>query len=166
MAINLNELEASGKRWEPPSEDFPMGKFIDGSAAGKRDGSYCKAAWANNIFGFFGALLHNAEMTPDGQVDTARKSQLFDAMKKIFEGLISKIGIRYDQSQELSEGEKTVARENIGAADSGSVTTLGSSVTNLQGSITTLESSKQNKEELETALKELIVEYGGTVPEN
>ena len=29
MAINLNELEASGKRWEPPSEDFPMGKFID-----------------------------------------------------------------------------------------------------------------------------------------
>ena len=149
MAINLNELEASGKRWEPPSEDFPMGKFIDGSA-GKRDGSYCKAAWANNIFGFFGALLHNAEMTPDGQVDTARKSQLFDAMKKIFEGLISKIGIRYDQSQGLSEGEKSVARENINAADA---TTTATEL-----------DKKLNSSEFTTACKNLIVKWGGTVP--
>ena len=52
MAINLNELEASGKRWEPPSVDYPQGKFINGTGEGKRNGSYCKAEWANDIFGF------------------------------------------------------------------------------------------------------------------
>lgn len=164
MAINLNELEASGKRWEPPSADYPQGKFIDGSGQGKRDGSYCSAKWANDIFGFFGALLHNAGISPNGIVETARNSQFYTALTKIFENMVTKIGVRYDVNQSLSEGEKTVARENIGAADGGSVTTLKSSVTDLQGSVTTLKSSKQNKEELETALKELIVEYGGTVP--
>lgn len=190
MAINLNELEASGKRWEPPSEDFPMGKFIDGSAAGKRDGSYCKAAWANNIFGFFGALLRNAEMTPDGQVDTAQKSQLFDAMKKIFEGLISKIGIRYDQSQGLSEGEKTVARENIDAVsaatenettegietkkavtpaslkkmlDSTLVRTTAQTLTSMEMAQVRSNIDAVSDSALSAALKELIKENGGDI---
>ena len=85
-------------------------------------------------------------------------------MKKIFEGLISKIGIRYDQSQGLSEGEKTIARENIGAAGSGTVTSLGTAVENLSGTVTSLDGAKLNSVELENALKELIQEYGGTVP--
>ena len=150
MAINLNELEASGKRWEPPSADYPQGKFIDGSGQGKRDGSYCSAKWANDIFGFFGALLHNAGISPNGIVETARNSQFYTALTKIFENMVTKIGVRYDVNQSLSEGEKTIARENIGAAESGTVTSL--------------DGAKLNSVELENALKELIQEYGGTVP--
>lgn len=164
MAINLNELEASGKRWEPPSADYPQGKFIDGSGQGKRDGSYCSAKWANDIFGFFGALLHNAGISPNGIVETARNSQFYTALTKIFENMVTKIGVRYDVNQSLSEGEKTIARENIGAAESGTVTSLGTAVENLSGTVTSLDGAKLNSVELENALKELIQEYGGTGP--
>lgn len=160
MAINLNELEASGKRWEPPSEDFPMGKFIDGTAEGKRNGSYCKAAWANNIFGFFGALLHNAGMTPDGQVDTARKSQLYSAVVKIIDTLVSKSGIRYDKAQDLNDGEKLVGRENIGAA----AKTVETDVDDLKKRVQTIENVLQDKNEFETALKEFTETNGASFP--
>ena len=85
MAINLNELEASGKRWEPPSADYSQGKFINGSGQGKRDGSYCSAKWANDIFGFFGALFRNTGLKPNGIVETARNSQLFTALIMVIE---------------------------------------------------------------------------------
>lgn len=191
MAINLNELEASGKRWEPPSEDFPMGKFIDGTAEGKRNGSYCKAAWANNIFGFFGALLHNAGMTPDGQVDTARNSQLYNAVVKIIDTLVSKAGVRYDKAQGLKDGEKSVARDNIDAVSAATdeETTAGSETkkavtpaslkkmldsTLVRTTAQTLTSTEMaqvrtnidavSDSALVTALEELIKENGGTVP--
>ena len=90
MAINLNELEASGKRWEPPSADYPQGKFINGTGEGKRNGSYCKAEWANDIFGFLGALLYNAGMPINGQVETARNSQFYNALAKIIDASVSK----------------------------------------------------------------------------
>ena len=115
MAINLNKLEGSGKRWNPPSEDYPQGKFINGTGEGKRNGSYCKAEWANDIFGFLGALLHNAGLAINGQVETARNSQFYNALVKIIDTLVSKAGVRYDKAQDLKAGEKLVARENIGA---------------------------------------------------
>nr|DAK03915.1 MAG TPA: hypothetical protein [Caudoviricetes sp.] len=85
MAHNLNNLEPSRTRWNPPSEDYPLGSFIDGSAQGKRNGSFCKAAWANDIFGFFGALFRNAGLKPNGIVETARNSQLFTALIMVIE---------------------------------------------------------------------------------
>lgn len=192
MAINLNELEASGKRWEPPSADYPQGKFINGTGEGKRNGSYCKAEWANDIFGFFGALLSHAGIKPNGQGETAGKSQLYDAVVKIVDTFVSKAGIRYDKVQGLNEGEKSVARENIDAVsaatenettegtetkkavtpaslkkllDSTLVRTTAQSLTTTEMAQVRSNIDAVSDSALITALEELIVENGGTVPE-
>ena len=191
MAINLNELEASGKRWEPPSADYPQGKFINGTGEGKRNGSYCKAEWANDIFGFFGALLHNAGLSINGQVETARNSQLYTALVKIIDTLVSKTGVRYDKAQGLKYGEKSVARDNIDAVSAATdeETTAGSETkkavtpaslkkmldsTLVRTTAQTLTSTEMaqvrtnidavSDSALVTALEELIKENGGTVP--
>lgn len=92
MAVKLNELEATGTRWKAPSEDYPQGSFINGSGQGKRDGSYAKAEWANDVFGAFGAILKNGGQTPNGQVETARNSQVYSALKKIIKNDIDTLG--------------------------------------------------------------------------
>lgn len=160
MAINLQDIEASKTRWEAASADYPQGKFINGSGSGKRDGSYCHASWANDIFGFLGAILHNANVTPNGIVETARNSQIYTALISIVDSMISKIGVRYDKAQGLSEGEQTVARENIGAANTDEVSTLSKSVSTLSGSLGT----KISGEDYENLLRKTIKENGGTVP--
>ena len=85
MARLLNELEPSGTRWNAPSEDYPQGSFKNGTGAGNRDGSYCKAEWVNDIYGFLGALLKNGGVTPNGETDTARNSQMYTALLKVVE---------------------------------------------------------------------------------
>lgn len=92
MAIKLQELESTGTRWGAPTEDYPQGTFINGTGQGKRDGSYAKAEWANEIFGFHGAILKNGGETPNGQVDTARNSQVYNALKKIIKNDIDNLG--------------------------------------------------------------------------
>lgn len=92
MAIKFQELEATGTRWGAPTEDYPQGTFINGTGQGKRDGSYAKAEWANEIFGFHGAILKNGGETPNGQVDTARNSQVYNALKKIIKNDIDTLG--------------------------------------------------------------------------
>lgn len=92
MAVKLNKLEATGTRWKAPSEDYPQGSFINGSGQGKRDGSYAKAEWANDVFGAFGAILKNGGQTPNGQVETARNSQVYNALKKIIKNDIDTLG--------------------------------------------------------------------------
>ena len=92
MAINLNNLEPTKQRWNAPTIDYPQGSFKNGTGQGKRDGSYAKAEWANDIFGFFGALLKNGDQKPNGQVETARNSQIYDAMKAIIKKDISVLG--------------------------------------------------------------------------
>lgn len=92
MAIKLNELEATGTRWNAASTDYPQGSFINGTGKGKRDGSYAKAEWANDIFGFHGAILKNGGQTPNGQVETANNSQVYNALKKIIKNDIDTLG--------------------------------------------------------------------------
>lgn len=92
MAIKLNELEPTKKRWGAPTADYPQGKFINGSGKGARDGSYAHANWANDLFGFIGAILSKAGVTPNGQVETARSSQVFDALKQIIKSDIDTLG--------------------------------------------------------------------------
>lgn len=158
MAINLQDIEASKTRWEGASSDYPQGKFINGSGSGKRDGSYCHASWANDIFGFLGAILHNANVTPNGIVETARNSQIYTALISIFDSMVSKIGVRYDKAQGLADGEKTVARENIGAAsDAATSASLAA--------ITSSVNTKLTTDDLNTILTDLVTKYGGTVPD-
>lgn len=92
MAIKLNELESTGKRWKAASEDYPQGEFINGTGQGKRDGSYAKAEWANDLFGFHGAILKNGGETPNGQVETANNSQVYNALKTIIKNDIDTLG--------------------------------------------------------------------------
>lgn len=92
MAVKLNELEATGTRWKAPSEDYPQGSFINGTGKGKRDGSYAKAEWANDLFGAHAAILKNGGETPNGQVETANNSQVYNALKKIIKNDIDTLG--------------------------------------------------------------------------
>lgn len=92
MAVKLNELEATGTRWKAPSGDYPQGSFINGTGQGKRNGSYAKAEWANDLFGAHAAILKNGGETPNGQVETANNSQVYNALKKIIKNDINTLG--------------------------------------------------------------------------
>lgn len=113
MAHNLNDLEPTKTRFGAPSQDYPLGSFINGTAEGKRNGSYAKAEWANDIWGFFGALFRNAGITPNGKTETARDSQLFTALINVFDKIKAKGVVHYDINQELTDEEKSIARKNI-----------------------------------------------------
>ena len=92
MAIKLNTLEATGKRWLGPTDEYPVGSFINGTGQGARNGSYAKAEWANEIFGFFGAILAAAELTPNNQPEKANNSQYLTGIKNIIQSMIETLG--------------------------------------------------------------------------
>lgn len=81
MALKRNETYPG--RFSNPTDDHPQGAFKNRSAPGAQDGSYLEQNWANDWDGFFGRLLTLAEMTPNGNVDTALSSQYFDALRKL-----------------------------------------------------------------------------------
>lgn len=136
MAVKLNELEETGTRWKAPSEDYPQGSFINGTGKGKRDGSYAKAEWANDLFGAHAAILKNGGETPNGQVETANNSQVYNALKKIIKtdidtlagdpsavasGTVNAITATFTKPVSL-EGGKLVKVRAIGANTSPTVT--------------------------------------------
>ena len=136
MARLLNELEPSGTRWNAPSEDYPQGSFKNGSGTGNRDGSYCKAEWINDIYGFLGALLKNGGVTPNGETDTARNSQIYSALLKVVDDKTATIGgdavaqasgsanaitATFDKPISLTNGKRVLIRATL-ANTSSSVT--------------------------------------------
>ena len=72
-------------RSNPPSIDYPLGSIKDQSAPGAKDGTPLKADWANDHEGFFQGLLKAANITANGNVDTAESSQYLDALKQVIE---------------------------------------------------------------------------------
>lgn len=82
MALKRNETYPG--RFSNPTDDHPQGAFKNRSAPGAQDGSYLEQQWANDWDGFFGRLLTLAEVTPNGNVDTASSSQYYDALKALF----------------------------------------------------------------------------------
>jgi hypothetical protein len=79
MALKRNETYPG--RFSNPTDDHPQGAFKNRSAPGAQDGSYLEQQWANDWDGFFGRLLTLAEISPNGNVDTASSSQYYDALK-------------------------------------------------------------------------------------
>ncbi|MGL5727002.1 MAG: gp53-like domain-containing protein [Plesiomonas sp.] len=77
-------------RFDPVSALYPQGKFKNRSAPNTEDGSYMERDWLNDWNGFFGALLKNAGVTPNGTVDTAAASQLYDALRFLMLGILPK----------------------------------------------------------------------------
>ena len=70
-------------RWDPTSAAYPQGKFRNRSSPTAKDGSFCEMDWANDWAGFFGAILNNAGVVPNGSIDTAQSSQLFTALQTV-----------------------------------------------------------------------------------
>lgn len=81
MALNLQNQYPG--RFDPVSADYPQGKFKNRSSPTAQDGSYMERDWLNDWNGFFGAVLNNAGVTPNGNVDTAQSSQLFAALQAV-----------------------------------------------------------------------------------
>lgn len=78
MALKLHTTYPG--RFDSPSENYPQGKWRNRSNSTAHDGGYLEEKHMNDIYGFFGALLRNAEMSPNGEVDTAKKSQFYNAL--------------------------------------------------------------------------------------
>lgn len=81
MALNLPNKYPG--RFDATSTDYPQGKFKNRTSPTAQDGSYLERDWLNDWGGFFGALLSNAGVTPNGNVDTAQSSQFYDAMMAV-----------------------------------------------------------------------------------
>lgn len=118
MSILLQNLEPTRERWGAATDEYPQGTFKNGSGSGQRDGSYCKAEWANDIFGFFGAILHAAGIKPNGKVETALNSQVFTALTQIITKNIQDEAVLVNVDQKLTEPQKEKVRETIGAGTS------------------------------------------------
>lgn len=100
MALNL-QTKYPG-RFDPVSADYPQGKFKNRSSPTAQDGSYMERDWLNDWNAFFGALLANAGVSPNGNVDTAQSSQMYDALLGVI-----------DRSKYFKTGE-ALPTKNIG----------------------------------------------------
>lgn len=82
MALKRNERYPG--RFGNPTTQHPQGAFKNRTAPSAQDGSYLEQDWTNDWDGFFGRLLTLAEISPNGNVDTASSSQYYDALKSLF----------------------------------------------------------------------------------
>ncbi|AUR94921.1 hypothetical protein NVP1199A_55 [Vibrio phage 1.199.A._10N.286.55.C10] len=73
-------------RWEAATTEYPMGKPKNRTTSTSKDGSYFEKKWFQDYEAFFGALLNEAEVSPNGSVDTAESSQFFDALTSKING--------------------------------------------------------------------------------
>lgn len=70
-------------RYKPVSSEYPQGGFKNLTAPDANDGGYLEEKWLSDWDGFFGALLTNAGITPNGNVDTALNSQYYDSLLRV-----------------------------------------------------------------------------------
>lgn len=86
MALKRNERYPG--RFSNPTTEQPQGAFKNRTAPSAQDGSYLEQDWANDWSGFFGRLLTVADITANGDVDTALSSQYYDALDSLYGGVI------------------------------------------------------------------------------
>lgn len=72
-----------------PSEEYPRGSFKNRSAPNVDDGSFLEKDWKNDERAFQDAILLEAGVEPDGEIDTGLSSQVFDALKQIIDARIT-----------------------------------------------------------------------------
>lgn len=89
MALKRNERYPG--RFENPSDSHPQGAFKNRTSPSAQDGSYFESDWANDWSGFFEALLTNAGVRANGNVDSATSSQYYDSLLKATPGRLSRI---------------------------------------------------------------------------
>lgn len=81
MAIKLAERYPT--RAGDPSLAHPTGSFKNKSAPGAVDGTPLEKDWANDLLGARDAILAEAEIVADGDVETAEDSQVLTALLSI-----------------------------------------------------------------------------------
>lgn len=87
MTFNLNERYPN--RVNAPSDDYPRGSFKNRSSPNSDDGTYLEEDWKNDERAFPEAILKNAGVVPNGNVDTANDSQVYDALISIVSKMIT-----------------------------------------------------------------------------
>lgn len=120
--MSINAQNKYPGRFDPASADYPQGKFKNRSSPSAQDGSYMEKDWLNDIYGFLGAILRNAGVTPDGVVDTAQSSQMFNALQSVIRSTGTATNVIYltsSSSYTPAAGVKRVLVEVQGAGGGG-----------------------------------------------
>lgn len=107
MALNLQNKYPG--RFDPVSADYPQGKFKNRSSPTAQDGSYMERDWLNDWAGFFGALLSGAGVTPNGNVDTARASQLYDALESVVPTMVPTASTTHAGTVEMATTQEAIS---------------------------------------------------------
>lgn len=90
MSLILSDRYA-GRAYEP-TDGRPRGSVKNRTAPDSADGTYLEADMANDERAFQDAILINAGVTPNGEVDTGLKSQVYDALMTLIQSRISTAG--------------------------------------------------------------------------
>lgn len=69
---------------------FPFGKAVDAVAEGS--GTPVSAAWVNDFWGAFQAILADVGMTPNATPEKVGSSQVLDALKQIADNVVNGVG--------------------------------------------------------------------------
>ena len=87
MTFYLNERYPN--RVKNPSDAYPRGSFKNRTAPNSADGTYLEEEWKNDERAFPERILKVAGVTPNGKVDDANSSQVYDALMQIINSMIS-----------------------------------------------------------------------------
>lgn len=136
MAI-LRDTRYPG-RWASRTNQYPQGAFKNKSSPTATDGSYAEKDWLNDWDGFFGSLLTNAGITPNGIVDSAESSQYYNALLQVCSGRMAQVKIvstspgtfNYTPS---NQNVKFITVEVVGAGGSGSGCAATSNLNSFSG---------------------------------
>lgn len=101
-----------------PSDDYPRGSFKNRSSPNSDDGTYLEEDWKNDERAFPEAILKNAGVTPNGNVDTANSSQVYDALMSIISNMISTgAATLYGKATGSSDALSVTLNRSISLAD-------------------------------------------------
>ncbi|AFC22741.1 putative tail-fiber protein [Vibrio phage vB_VchM-138] len=109
-------------RFTPATTERPQGGFKNRTSPTSEDGSYLEEQWLNDLDGFFGSLLNATNTTPNGNVDEAGNSQLFDAATQLFSQEWSE-NVNYSIGHEVARNNlRYIARAASGPDNGGAIT--------------------------------------------
>ena len=93
------------------SPEYPFGSFRNETAPDAKDGTTLEQDWSNDWQAFFGKLLVEASMTPNGTVDTVVMSQYYDALLNLIRKERTKVSDILDGTQvDVASSENALRR--------------------------------------------------------
>lgn len=134
----LNRSNRYPGRFAATSLAHPQGAFKNRTSATSKDGSYLEADWLNDMSALQEAILAQAGVVPNGNVDSATSSQVFTALQSLFPTTGRLLGppqiFTVSGTYTPTSGAKTAVIEIIGAGGGGGGTGTTSTNTSAVGS--------------------------------